>query len=206
MRLILVRHGDTEWNTAGVIQGHNPTPLSQLGRNQAKAVAKALATETLAGLFSSSLNRAVETARMIAEPHGIAVRELDGLREVDAGHLVGLTSKEYSERFPEFASQWRTDAAFTRMPGGESIDELRERGWEAILGIFEKHPTGTVVAVSHNFTIQTILCSALHIPIANFRSLRHNTASYSILEMREAFCAIELLNETCHLQDLALNP
>src|SRR5690348_10772063 len=98
MRLIAVRHGETEWNVAGREMGHLDSPLTERGRQQAEAVASRLAGLSLAALYSSDLGRAVATARCISRCCGQDVRVDVGLRERHMGVLQGLTSVEIAER------------------------------------------------------------------------------------------------------------
>ncbi len=199
MKLLLARHGETEWNRAGRIQGLSNQQLNAVGRRQAEELALRLKEAPLAAVYSSPLRRALETAELIAEHHKLPVITLDGLKEMDAGELDGLTYQETRERYPDFMATWTTNAMSAVMPGGESILQLQERAWQATSWLLTHHPNETVVAVSHNFTILSIISWALGLPLANFRKLRCDPASLTVLELGEDWSSLERLNDRCHL-------
>jgi broad specificity phosphatase PhoE len=99
-RILLARHGETEWNRLGRWQGHADPPLNDLGRRQAEILAEQLAGDTVSAVYSSDLRRARETARIVAERIGLPVTEDSALREIDVGSWSGLTRDEVRERFP----------------------------------------------------------------------------------------------------------
>ena len=206
MKLILVRHGETRLNNEGRIQGIGAAPLNATGRAQAHAAGQALKGDLPFALYTSPIARALETARIMSEAFQVDLTKLDGLEEADAGDLEGLNGAEMRERFPEFAERWSRDSATTPMPGGESLLQVEERAWRAVTGLIDKHPEDTVVAVTHNFTIQTIICSVLELPLHNSRRLRHDLGAISRLEITPDHRALVSLNETWHLQALADEP
>src|SRR5213082_1136682 len=104
--ILLVRHGETEWNRESRFQGHADPSLNELGREQAAELAAALAGERLAAVYSSPLRRALETAQIIAAPHRLDAVPVDGLREVDVGSWQGLTRDEVEHRFPQQFRRW----------------------------------------------------------------------------------------------------
>ncbi|MBI4336213.1 MAG: histidine phosphatase family protein [Chloroflexi bacterium] len=203
MRLILVRHGETELNRQGRVQGQSREGLNPRGWLQAQAAARALEGVALDAVFTSPLPRALETARTIAQPHGLEVVVLDGLMEADVGEMDGLTGAEMRQRFPEFMANWGRDAGATPMPGGESLARVQSRAWEAVEGIRQAHQGDTVAAVSHNFTIHTLLSRALGMPLPSFRSFRMDLGAFAVLRLpREGPALLEAFNERCHLRSL----
>lgn len=203
LRLILVRHAETQLNRDGRVQGSNADPLSPFGRQQAKALACALKYDLPFAFYASSVPRALETARIISETLGVPCTPLDGLRELDAGELEGLTGAELRLRFPEFARLWEEDAGTAQTPGGESLAQLQERAWRTVQELRSTHPDGTVVAITHNFTMHAITCAVLDLPLRHFRRLRHDLASITRLELSDTRRAVLSLNETSHLRGLA---
>jgi len=199
MRLILVRHGETRWNQENRVLGHTEIELNEKGRKQAERLALALKDETLAAIYSSPLRRARETAEEIARFHGLEVVTDDGLKEVDAGELDGLTFQEMMERYGDFLKEWVKDEPSLRMPGGESIAELQQRTWPAVERMVRDHPDGIVILVSHAFAILSIICKAIGLSLSHFRRLRLSTASISILNFGGRGTSLVLFNDTCHL-------
>lgn len=200
MKLILVRHGQTESNKLGRIQGVNNSPLTDVGREQAEAAARALASSAPFALYSSPLPRALQTAEAIGSCAGVRPAEVEELIEMDVGEFEGLSGSQLRERFPDVMRSWDDDPASTVMPGGESLYHVRDRAWPTIRSLAERHGSETVVAVTHNFTIHTIVCTALDMPLNNFRKLRIDLGAISRLEITSARTTLVSLNETWHLK------
>lgn len=200
MKLILVRHGQTESNRLGRIQGINKAPLTDVGRGQASAAARALVADAPFALYSSPLPRAVETATIIGTRADTAPVQVEGLVEMDVGAFEGLSGPQLRERFPDVMRSWDNDPASTVMPGGESLYDVRDRAWPAVESLAERHDSETVVAVTHNFTIHTIVCTVLDMPLNNFRKLRIDLGAITRLEISGARMTLLSLNETWHLK------
>lgn len=124
--LYLIRHGESVWNSERRWQGRADPPLSSFGRRQAQRIAETLSEADLAAVYSSPLSRALETARLIAEPYGLNVTVLNDLMEVDVGSWQGLTAAEVKERYPAALQRWR--AALDHAPDGEPLQDAGERG------------------------------------------------------------------------------
>lgn len=206
MRLYLIRHGETERNAAGVVQGQADVPLSELGRQQAAVLAGALAGVDLAGVYCSPLERARETAAPIAATHHLPVTVEPGLIEMNVGGMEGLTSAEMRARYPEFLATWSgAGAAAAPMPGGgESLQQVQDRAWVVIEQIAAAHADDAVVVVSHNFVISSIVCRAIGAPLGDFRRLRYGVASQTIIDLRPDRALILHLNDTCRLDRAGL--
>ncbi len=201
MRLILVRHGETECNKAGLALGRRDVELNETGRWQAGRLADALQDQPVAAIYSSPLRRALDTARAIAERHDLAVVVDEGLIEMEIGEMEGLTFQQVRERHPQFFQLWLGGGAASEpMPGGERLLDVQERAWQALERICAAWPQETVVTVTHNFVILTILCRALGLDLSDFRRLRHSVAAVSVLEMQDGRVTVLGLNDTCHLQ------
>ena len=204
MRLILVRHGETDHNRRKLTLGRADVPLNGRGVAQARAVAASFLRPP-AAIYASPLVRAADTARAIAASTGGSVVVEADLIEMDVGEMEHLTGAELRERYPAFLREWMSsDAGDARMPGGETLREVQERAWAAIERMRAAVPEGEVVAVTHNFVIATAVCRALHLPLGDFRKLRHSLASRTVIDMREGTAALILLNDTAHLQAAGL--
>ena len=201
MRLFLVRHGETQRNRERRVQGRGDQPLTDAGRKQAAAVAQALSRENITTLYSSPLKRAVETAEIIGAELRLPIQLADNLAEADVGELDGLNSEEMRARYPDFMALWDRDPGNAVMPGGESLAEVQERAWQMVQSLLRGHPEANVVAVSHNFTIETLVCKVLGLPLASFRRLGVDLGSISAVELREGRSRLVLLNDRCHLID-----
>ena len=202
MRIILVRHGQTDANKEGRFQGASDAPLNQMGHSQAQALARRLSSKDLAAIYSSPQTRAMQTATPIADAQNLPVRTMEGLRELDIGELDGLQAPDLRDRYPHILEQWRINVGALTMPGGESIVELQERSWSAILHIRDNHSEGTVAAVSHNFAIQSILLRALGMDLRNFQRIRQDLAAITELDFTNGDPVLRSLNDRCHLLGL----
>jgi broad specificity phosphatase PhoE len=145
--ILLARHGETDWNRENRFQGHADPPLNETGRAQASELARALADEPLAAVYSSPLRRAFETAQVVAAPHGLEPVGVDALREVDVGSWQGLTRAEIEERFPEQFARWLHYEQ--GWDDGESYDEMGSRVISALLELAAAHEGERILAVSH---------------------------------------------------------
>ncbi|MEV2238908.1 histidine phosphatase family protein [Micromonospora sp. NPDC049891] len=147
-RLIIWRHGNTDWNAASRVQGQTDVPLNDLGREQARAAAPLLAALRPDALVASDLNRAAETAAALSALTGLPVRSDARLRERHFGTWQGLLLTEVAERFPEEYARWR---AGDLDPGAdiEPLDELGKRVGTALQEAADELPGGTVVIATH---------------------------------------------------------
>lgn len=201
LRLLLVRHGETDWNATGRYQGQNDIPLNAIGERQAKAVAERLAAERLDAVYASDLLRAWETAQAIADPHGLEVRADVRLREMNYGDWQGLTYREIVEQAPEALAAWNADRLHNTPPGGESLLELAYRTQSVMDEIRATHPEGTVALASHGGTVRMILCVLLERSPASYWQFEMDNTAVSEIEFQDRGPVIIRWNDTQHLRD-----
>lgn len=198
-RLILVRHGETEWNRDAKIQGQLDIVLSPVGREQAKRVARRLSGEPVAAIYSSDLARASETASFIAEPHNLPVATRPELREGCFGAWQGLTVAEVKERFAENYAAVRQDPIYGRPAEGECVAEVADRAERVVRQIVQAHPGETVVAVAHGGTIKALVCRLLEIDLAERWRFTVDNCGLTVFSWREGVPVLVTLNDTAHL-------
>lgn len=150
-RMILIRHGETDWNIQHRVQGHVDIPLNDNGLQQAKRVAERMRSEVIDALYSSDLQRAKRTAEIIAEYHCLDVQIDPRLRERNYGQLEGLTKEQIDSRFPNYQSR---DHAIQDQ---ETLEQVRKRAMEALAEIGQQFKNGTVAVVSHGGWINAVL-------------------------------------------------
>lgn len=198
-RLILIRHGETEWNETKRFQGISDIPLSARGMDQAESLARSLEREPLEAIYTSPLIRARQTAACLARNHSCPLAVIEDLKELNQGRLEGLTGEDLRRDYPGFISQWLEKPGETVLPGGESLADLQRRVWLAIEDVIGRHPGKTIAVVAHSFVILTILCRALELPLQAFRRFRQDPTAKNILEFSERGITLRCLNDTCHL-------
>src|SRR5512142_825206 len=146
--LLLVRHGETDWNSDGRVQGHLDVPLNAAGRAQAARLADILASVPIDAIYTSDLSRASETASAIAARHGLAVHPDPGLRERLFGAWQGLSLDEVAVRFPEQYRLHREGAEFAPA-GSEAFQQFQDRVCAAVERIADANEGRTVVITTH---------------------------------------------------------
>jgi broad specificity phosphatase PhoE len=152
-RILLARHGETDWNRLGRWQGHADPPLNEKGRHQAAELAARLAGDGVTAIYSSDLMRASQTAAVVADRLGLDVVEDRGLREIDVGSWSGLTRAEVEQRFPVGYARWLGGEIGH---DGETREQLTERVVGAVRRIAAEHPDGTVLVVTHGGAIRAL--------------------------------------------------
>ena len=203
MRLIVVRHGETQYNIENRITGQSDVPLSPLGERQAKRVGAYLASEKIDSIVSSDLQRARTTAQAIAHPHTILVQEDADLREIAMGEWEGHNGTEIKERFAESQAKWRTDATNYAIPGGgENLIQVQARIVRAIERWYTHSPEATVVWVTHGGIIGLLACHLLGLDVNRRWQFRHDNASITEFWIRDERVTMAHLNETAHLADM----
>lgn len=154
MKIYLIRHGQTDWNIAGKIQGTHDIPLNETGRIQAQKLAVAMDQRPITKIFSSPLVRAAETAGMIGKRHKIQICSMSQLVEVEFGKWEGLTWSEIQKQFPEELSRWKVNPEEVSPSGGESLQSIRSRcmeAWNEIRSV--TNGDEDVAIVSHGATL-----------------------------------------------------
>ena len=161
VRILLARHGETEFNVAGRWQGQSDSPLTERGLAQARELARALAGEPIAAVYSSDLGRAVTTAREVAALHGLEVTTEPRLREIDVGGFTGKDRAEIEASYPGAHATWVNRPASLRLPAGETLAEAQARALAFISQRMPDHPDQTIVIIAHGAIGQCLLVAAM---------------------------------------------
>lgn len=180
-RLLLVRHGESDWNAKGLFQGHARTGLSSLGKEQAAATARHLAraASDASLIVRSDLERVAETAAPTELALGVEVRVDPRLRELDVGTWEGLTWADIERDHAATVAAWRAGED-VRCGGGETFGELRSRVWAALTAL--AGGDGTVLVFTHGGPIRIAAAAALELPRLGERRLLH-VANCAISEL-----------------------
>jgi alpha-ribazole phosphatase len=201
MRIIFIRHGETEWNASLRYQGHADIPLNDRGRAQARAAAARLASYQVSTIYTSDLARAAETAATIGAQLGVTPIPMAELREIDVGQWEGYTPEELYRRFPDHMREYERDPARTVRIGGESYAQLQERALVALNHIHESHRRDeTILVVSHGGTIRAVLCHVIGLDLAHFGRMWLDNGSFTELRLGSSGWRLLRLNDAAHLE------
>ena len=199
LRLLLLRHGETAWNRERRYQGWKDTPLSPAGLLQAEAAARELKEHTFAAVYSSPLQRALDTATAIAAPHGLEVETDPAFKELSHGEWEGLTLAEARARDAVLHESWAKTPHLVSPPGGESLVQARERVLQGLERLRAGHRDETVCLVSHGITVRILILEALGLGLDRIWSLHSAPTGISELEFRDDWTALHRMNTLVHL-------
>jgi len=202
-RLLLCRHGQTEFNAGARFQGQTNTPLSERGRAQARLLASRLAGEHIDVAYASDLDRAKETALIALGERPVPLHLDQRLREVAFGRWEGLTFVEIRDRFPEDVAGRERDRVHFAMPGGESLAQLAVRAKDFLVDVLPRHQDQSTLVVAHGGTINVLLSNVLDIPLSSWWRLRNHNANVSLIHLSSDGPRLMHFNDTCHLAALA---
>ena len=187
-RLWLVRHGETDWNAAGRVQGHTPTELNERGREQAREIGRRLKGRAFAAVWSSDLPRAYQTAELLVESAGLGMRveRSEALRERSFGKYEGMTTAEIGAARTALGLNATGDLAdWTGMPGVESNDVLWERISGQLRELSERYVSQDVVVVTHGGVIARVVYRVLGIPDGVPRHFPLSNGIVAVLQWRK---------------------
>jgi phosphoserine phosphatase len=200
LRLFVVRHGETEWVRERRFAGSRDIPLTAAGRDQCAAVARALASATVAAVYASPLERARASAEVIAKPHGLAVRIVPAFSEMTFGSWEGLTRDEARARDPEAWAQWRSAPHLLKLAGGETIAEVAARVTAGVEALQAAHDGHTVVLVSHGVVARVIVLGALGLGLDRLWTLDAAPAGITEIEYEPGWATVHRMNTVAHLE------
>ncbi len=207
LRLILVRHGETDWNQQMRFQGQTDVPLNARGIEQAQTVARRLQHEPLQAIYSSDLQRAMQTAQIVAKHHNLTPVPDVNLRELSYGVWEGMSREEIMEsEWAELFERYRKDSLRHRPPGAEYPEQILERSRRVLERIRQQHEEGNVCIVGHGGSLRALICVALCAPLETFRHIRLDNASLSVIECGKDWTWVSLVNDTCHLTQELVQP
>ncbi len=197
--LILARHGETEWNVEEIFRGRADIELNQTGLKQAELLAKYFSRRQIDAIYSSPLKRAVKTAEAIADYHRIQVEIIPALIDYDCGEWQGLLSKEVKERYQEIYQRWVSQPHRVKIPGGESLADVRKRVTPVVYEIAARH-RGTVVLVAHRVVNKVLICALLGLANSSFWNIRQDVSAITTFSYENGRFILTEHNNTCFLR------
>jgi len=154
------------------------------------------------GIYSSPLSRAWETAQKIAQFHRIKVEPLPGIIDMSFGNWEGHAHQEIQQIDKETYRRWREEPHLARLPGGESLDDIRTRAMAALEEVIRKHLGKTLIFVSHRVVCKVLICAILGLDNSHFWQITQDTTAINLIRYKDGKYILSLMNETCHLRAL----
>ncbi len=203
LKLYLIRHGETDWNADGRIQGHSDIELNARGLEQARRLAARMPDEgDFAALYASPLKRAYRTGEMIGSALNLPVTSDARLLERSLGQLEGLTLNDIKEKFPDVHRAWHDGGTRPFIVGEEAREDFVKRVQEFIKDIRAKHRDGRVLAITHGGTINMLLMVALDLDIERPLPFYIDNASINVVQWGERGARLRVLNDAYHLNPM----
>ena len=205
-RIILVRHGQTQWNVEERFRGSFDIPLDETGIAQAQALARRLSAEPVSAVYSSPLQRALKTAEIISQPHSLTPIVHQGLNNINYGELEGRKISEVARELPEFFQKLMATPHLVRFPGGDTLDDLTVRSMAALHEIIAAHPRETVVVTSHQVITRVLICAIIGLDNSYHWMFSQDTCCANFFRFQKGRFIVDRLNDVCHLGDSAGMP
>jgi alpha-ribazole phosphatase len=199
--IILVRHGETEWNVGEIFRGRIDIDLNETGRKQAELLGKYLSDSKIEAVYSSPLKRALNTAQTIARHHHLEVQIASGLNDLDFGQWQGLSLQEVTEKYKELYTEWANHPERVKLPGGETLGQVRERAIKVVDEVIARHKD-TVALVSHRVVNKVLICALLGLDDSHFWNIRLDTCGLTTFIYENGRFILAQHNDTSFLKPL----
>ena len=205
-QIILVRHGRTPWNKDKIFRGTVDIPLDEVGKQEASLAGEWLKGETIQDAYASPLSRAMDTARAIAQHHGVPVQELPGLIDINYGDWQGVPLAEVKVKYVDLYRQWETAPQTVRFPNGETLDEVRARALAAVDEVMTLNPDKTILLAAHRAVNKVLISAFLGIDNSHYWRIGQDTTAINRFAGVGNTWHIQLVNDTCHLRSMSRGP
>jgi len=199
--LILARHGETGWNVGKIYRGRSDVGLDEVGIKQAELLGKYLTNYGLEAIYSSPLKRALTTANIIAHYQKIDVQIAEGLVDFDYGEWQCLPEQEVKRLYPALLNEWHNNPHKIRMPGGESLEDVRKRAIEVVNDVVSNYQRD-VVLVSHRVVNKVLICSLLGLDNSYFWNIKQDVGGITVFNYVDGRFILTRHNDTSHMKEL----
>ena len=201
--IYLIRHGETKWNKEKIFRGRADIPLNTRGKEQARAVGRALSEIGLKAVYTSRLIRARETAEEIARPQGLTPLIEEGLIDIDYGDWEGVSHEEVKEKFERLYDEWKSAPHHVVFPGGEGLGDVRKRASDTIITLAKRHKDETIALVSHRVPNKILLLSVLGLDDFRFWDIEQDAACINLIRYRDGHFIIAKVNDTSPIRPIS---
>jgi len=203
--IILVRHGETEWNTQQIFRGRIDIELNETGIRQAELLAKHLSQLEIHAIYSSPLKRALKTAETIASYHNLNVEIAPGLIDFDFGEWQGRPHQEVKDNYKELYVKWIKHPHQVKMRGGESLDDVRKRAISVVDNVISKYE-GTIALVSHRVVNKVLICTLLGLDNSHFWNIKQDVGGITTFSYENGRFILTKHNDTSFLKPIQKAP
>lgn len=200
-KIMLIRHGDTDWNVKEIFRGWADIELNEIGIKQAQLLAKYLADIPIKVVYSSPLKRALKTAEIIAACHNINVTLSQELVDFNYGEWQGLSNDAVRQKYKEGYNEWLKNPHLMKMPKGESLNNVRERITSLMNQVIVRYK-GTIALVSHRVIHKVIICALLGLDNSHFWNIKLDTCGITTFIYKDKRFILEKHNDTSFLKSI----
>jgi len=205
VEIILVRHGETEWNIKEIFRGRIDIELNETGIKQAELLAEYLSQVEMEAIYSSPLKRALKTAEVIASYHNLDVEIAPGLIDFDYGEWQGLPHQEVKNKYKELYAEWIKNPHRVKMPGGESLDDVRRRAIGVVDSVISQYE-GTIALVSHRVVNKVLICTLLGLDNSHFWNVKLDMCGITTFTYKDERFILIRHNDTSYLRPIHKAP
>ena len=203
--IILVRHGETEWNVEEIFRGRIDIELNETGMKQAELLAEYLSHLKLEAIYSSPLKRALKTAEIIADYHKLGVEIAPGLIDFNYGEWQGLPHQEVKDKYKELYARWINSPEKIKIPAGESLNDARERAVDVVNNAVARYE-GTIALVSHRVVNKVLICALLGLDNSYFWNIKQDTGAVTTFTYQNERFILTEHNNTSYLKPIHKAP
>jgi broad specificity phosphatase PhoE len=200
--IILVRHGETEWNVSETFRGRADVDLNETGMRQAELLGKYLSEEKIDLIYTSPLKRAVKTAEAIAKFQKIEVKTVENLIDFNYGEWQGLTLEEVIERDDVLYQDWLDTPEQMRIPGGETLADVLNRAMPFVVNSVMRCREGKIALVSHRVVLKVIICALLKLDNAHFWDIKMDNGAITRFLYDGDHAVLTSHNDISHLREI----
>jgi broad specificity phosphatase PhoE len=206
LEIVLVRHGETDFNTAEIFRGRLDIHLNKKGMRQAELLGEYLSRDRIDIIYSSPLKRAIETAGAIAAHHALDVNTVPDLIDLDYGDWQGLSLKEVKAKYGEIYQDWTDTPEQVRIPGGETLHEVRCRVMPFVRDAMMKYREGCITLVSHRVVCKVLICALLDMNDSHFPMIRIDNCGITRFDYGDGRLVLTAHNDTSFLRPVSGTP
>ena len=198
--ILLMRHGETDWNRMRIFRGIHDIPLNENGVRQARQIAEAIAARRIDAAYSSPLCRALETAKIALQACAVGVTIHEGLKDFNYGRWTGMEEEAVAKEWPDEYARWVKEPHIARPPGGDALQDVFDRAFAAVESIVEGHDGQTIALFGHRVVNKLLVLGMLSLGAERFNLVRQDNCCIDEFVRTEEGYVVIRLNDTCHIR------